>query len=43
MPRRETLPEGTDHVEKGASATGAGEVGFVATADPGQARAPTGW
>lgn len=34
MPRRETLPEGTDHVEKGASVTGAGEVGFVATADP---------
>jgi ElaB/YqjD/DUF883 family membrane-anchored ribosome-binding protein len=35
MPRREQeLPEGTDHVVRGASAEGS-EVGFVASADPG--------
>jgi ElaB/YqjD/DUF883 family membrane-anchored ribosome-binding protein len=35
MPRREPeLPEGTDHVVRGASAEGAGEVGFVASAGP---------
>ena len=34
MPRREQeLPEGTDHVVRGASAEGS-EVGFVASADP---------
>ena len=36
MPRREPeLPEGTDHVVRGASAESAGEVGFVASAGPG--------
>jgi len=35
MPRREpALPEGTDHIVRGASAEGGGEVGFVASADP---------
>ncbi|HYN46215.1 MAG TPA: hypothetical protein VES64_05950 [Allosphingosinicella sp.] len=36
MPRREPeLPEGTDHIVRGASAEGGSDVGFVATAEPG--------
>lgn len=36
MPRREPeLPEGTDHIVRGASAESAGEVGFVASAGDG--------
>jgi len=36
MPRRDPeLPEGTDHIVSGAAATGGGDVGFVASAEPG--------
>jgi ElaB/YqjD/DUF883 family membrane-anchored ribosome-binding protein len=36
MPRREPeLPEGTDHIVRGAAADGGSDVGFVASADPG--------
>jgi len=35
MPRREPeLPEGTDHIVRGASAEGGGDIGFVASAEP---------